>query len=386
MFEQVNPNILTPVCSFYVISKNAPIRNMIANKSSTLLYVALGLSAIVYGILAYASPRTDFTQLLALYATAFAAYLYVSQQRFNIWQGIAVAMLFRLLFLFATPFLSDDYFRFVWDGYLLKAGLNPYLHLPDYYINSAAPAIQGISQSLYQQLNSPGYYSVYPPVAQAVFWLSVQLSPNSIVGSIVVIRLVLLLAEFGSILLLLRLLRKMALPEKHVLLYALNPLVILELTGNLHFEALLIFFLLLALFQLFHQRYLLSGVAFGLAIGTKLLPLMFLPFLWRKLGLRQFILYATVALGTAVALYLPLISMEIIQNIFQSINLYFRKFEFNASVYYVLRWLGFRLVGYNAIAVLGPLLSIVTVTAICLLAATKKSNLSGGWLALWLLP
>ncbi|GHA79095.1 hypothetical protein GCM10007389_36520 [Pontibacter akesuensis] len=341
-------------------------------KRNVLPHVALGLSAVVYWFMAYATPRTDFTQLVVLYALVFAAYLYVSQQRLNVWHGIGAAIIFRLIFLFAMPALSDDYFRFVWDGHLLQAGLNPYLHLPRFFLSPDAPQVPGINEALFQQLNSQGYYSVYPPVAQAVFWLSVQLSPDNMLGSVVVIRLVLLLAEVGSILLLLRLLRKMALPEKHVLLYALNPLVILELVGNLHFEALLIFFLLLSLYQLTYQRLTVSAVAFGLAVGAKLLPLMFLPFVWRKLGWRKFILYGAVVAVVVVTLYLPLLQPEVLHNISQSVELYFRKFEFNASVYYVLRWLGFRVVGYNLIAILGPLLSMATFVAICVLAATKK--------------
>lgn len=341
-------------------------------KSNLLSYTALAVSAAAYAALAYATPRTNFNQLLLLYAVVFVAYLYTTNQRFNLWHGIAAAMFFRLIFLFATPALSNDYFRFVWDGRLLSAGLNPYLYLPEFFTQPEAQQVPGITQDLYAQLNSQAYYSVYPPVSQAVFWLAVKLSPQSISGSIVVMRLVLLLAEAGSILLLWRLLRKMALPEKHVLLYALNPLVILELVGNLHFEALMIFFLLLALHQLFYHRLVWSGFAFGLAIGSKLLPLMFLPFLLRKLGLRQFILYGTVVLITVVAQFAPLINLEVLQNIFQSLDLYFQKFEFNASVYYVLRWLGFRVTGYNTIAILGPLLSLVTLAVILSMASVKK--------------
>ncbi|WP_299759354.1 glycosyltransferase 87 family protein [uncultured Pontibacter sp.] len=341
-------------------------------KSNLLSYTALAVSAAAYAALAYATPRTNFTQLLLLYAVVFVAYLYTTNQRFNLWHGIAAAMFFRLIFLFATPALSDDYFRFVWDGRLLSAGLNPYLYLPAFFTQPEAQQVPGITQDLYAQLNSQAYYSVYPPVSQAVFWLAVKLSPQSIIGSIVAMRLVLLLAEAGSILLLWRLLRKMALPEKHVLLYALNPLVILELVGNLHFEALMIFFLLLALHQLFYHRLVWSGFAFGLAIGSKLLPLMFLPFLLRKLGLRQFILYGTVVMVTVVAQFAPLVNLEVLQNIFQSLDLYFQKFEFNASVYYLLRWVGFNVTGYNTIAILGPLLSLGTLALILSMASVKK--------------
>ncbi|WP_155800941.1 hypothetical protein [Pontibacter sp. BAB1700] len=61
-----------------------------------------------------------------------------------------------------------------------------------------------------------------------------------------------------------------------------------------------------------------------------------------------------------------------LHNIWQSIDLYFQRFEFNASVYYLLRWLGYQLTGYNQIAVIGPLLSLATFIAILSMAAVKK--------------
>ncbi|ARS34438.1 hypothetical protein [Pontibacter actiniarum] len=353
-------------------NKPAPDKLLPRSSSHATSYLALGLSAVAYAVLAYATPRTGFTQLVLLYAFVFAAYLYVSQQRLKLWHGLAAAILFRLVFLFSVPALSDDYVRFIWDGRLLAAGLSPYLHLPQYFLTPEAPQVPGLTRELYQQLNSPAYYSVYPPLSQAVFWLAVKLSPASTLGSIVVMRLVLLLAETGSILLLRRMLRKMVLPEKYVLLYALNPLVILELTGNLHFEALMIFFLLLALYQLYYHRIVLSAVALGLAVGTKLLPLMFLPFLLRKLGPLPFAVYSLVVLLTLVLQFYPLMSPQVLLHIFDSINLYFQKFEFNASIYYLLRWLGFRFAGYNLIALLGPALSLVALAAILGMATVKR--------------
>ncbi|WP_299707596.1 hypothetical protein [uncultured Pontibacter sp.] len=345
---------------------------MILERKHIASYTALGLSALLYLALGYATPRENFTQLLLLTMLAFGAYAYVTNQKLNVWHGIGAGLLFRLILLFAIPALSDDYFRFVWDGRLLLAGENPYLYLPSHFLSGATQSPAGITPELFRQLNSPDYYSVYPPVLQAVFWLSAALSPDSLMGSIMMMRVVILVAEAGSILLLLRLLRRMALPDRYVHLYALNPLVILELTGNLHMEALLIFFLLLFLYQLHFQRHLIAAVPFAFAVGAKLLPLMFLPFVWRKLGFKRFAAFSGVLLVTLVLLFYPLLSLEVLHNIWQSIDLYFQRFEFNASVYYLLRWLGFRLTGYNQIAVIGPLLSVVTVGIVLSMAAVKK--------------
>ncbi|MBF8965523.1 hypothetical protein I0P70_19895 [Pontibacter sp. FD36] len=345
---------------------------MVSTNKKIVAYALLGTSAVAYAVLAYATPRSNFTQLLLLYAFVFFSYLYLVRQQNALYLSIAAALFFRLIFLLATPALSDDYFRFVWDGRLLTAGQNPYLYLPRFFVTPEGPQVPGISQEFFRSLNSPDYYSVYPPVSQAVFWLGVKLYPNSVLGSIVVMRVLILLFEAGNILLFWRLLRKMKLPDKQVLLYALNPLVILELTGNLHFEALMIFFLLLALYLLLYLRFAWSAIAFGLAVGTKLLPLMFLPFLFRKLGVGKFILYGAITLLTVVALVAPVLNGEVLYNIFSSVDLYFRKFEFNAGIYYLMRWIGFRFTGYNLIFVLGPLLSLLTLTGILALATVKR--------------
>ena len=337
-----------------------------------LTYSLLVLSSCLYMALGYTTERTDFSQLLLLFALCFAAYVYLLNQRFPVWLGIGAAIVFRLLLLFAIPALSDDYFRFIWDGRLLVAGINPYLHLPSYFMAANTPEVAGISKELFQQLNSPEYYSVYPPVAQFIFWLGTVVSPASVIGSMVIMRAVLIIAEIGSIFLLQKLLRKTGVSNKHVLIYALNPLVILEITGNLHFEGLMIFFILLSLYLLVYHKVFLAGCAMGLAVGVKLLPLLFMPFIWRKSGTRQFLIYAAATLITLIIIAFPLITPDVIANIFQSINLYFQRFEFNASIYYILRWIGTTIIGYNPIAVIGPLLSLVTFLVIVALALSKK--------------
>jgi hypothetical protein len=93
-------------------------------------------------------------------------------------------------------------------------------------------------------MNSPDYYTVYPPVLQGVFGLAAPFASFSPLGGVVVLRLCILAGRRVSIRLLTQLLAAYGLPPGRVLLYALNPLVIVELTGNVHFEALMIFFLL----------------------------------------------------------------------------------------------------------------------------------------------
>ncbi|MBK7036195.1 MAG: hypothetical protein IPH42_07580 [Bacteroidetes bacterium] len=76
--------------------------------------------------------------------------------------------------------------------------------------------------------------------------------------------------EAGTILLLPKLLVQLKMPVKYQLIYTLNPLIILELTGNMHFEAIMVFFLVLSIYYLVKQKDIFSAIAFGFAIGSKL--------------------------------------------------------------------------------------------------------------------
>jgi alpha-1,6-mannosyltransferase len=343
-----------------------PDKNLILGSKNLILGSVL--SAAAYGLLAYFTPRTQFYQLLLLFGLAFTGYLLLLRSRPALLTGLLLALGFRLLFLAATPQLSDDYFRFFWDGTLVVQGESPYLYLPADLVAGKQAVIPGLSQALFSHLNSPYYYSVYPPLCQAVFGLARWLAGDSLLLANLVMRLLLLAAEAGTVLLLVRALKFWQQPVQRAWLYAFNPLVIVELTGNLHFEALMIFFLTASLYWLWQGRRQLSALALGLSIGVKLLPLMFLPFFWAYLGWKRFLGYASLVALVLVVLFLPFLSPELIRHLFNSLNLYFQKFEFNASWYYLLRWLGFRLVGYYLISLIGPLLSLVTAAIISYLA------------------
>ena len=332
--------------------------------------LALLLSAAAYVGLAYATPRADFGQLLALMVVALAAYAWLLRTRLPLRWGLGAALVFRLLWLPAQPALSDDVYRFRWDGLLVAHGVNPFRFRPDELIaDGARTALPAAStrahvlpelQQLYRRLNSPHYYSVYPPVCQAIFGAAARLFPASNQGFVVGLRVAVLLAEAGTAWLLLALLPALGWPAARALRYLLHPLVIVELTGNLHFEALAICFVLLAIWLLHQQQWARSAGALGLAVAAKLLPLLALPLLVRRLGWRRFAAYAAVVASTLLVLFAPFFSVALVVNISRSLNLYFRSFEFNASIYYGLRAIGYYLTGYNEIAHIGPALALAS--------------------------
>lgn len=166
--------------------------------------------------------------------------------------------------------------------------------------------------------------------------------------------------------------------QNAVLIYALNPFVIIELTGNLHFEAVTLFFILLAVRWIdrpFHRDKYYVGSAGALAMGAavKLLPLIFLPLIFKRLGLRKGLVYCVIVGLILLTLFAPFLSRELVVNFGKSLDLYFQKFEFNASFYYLFRQVGYWITGYNIIHLLGPLLSLVTLVCIAQIAFQRRS-------------
>ncbi|UPL50642.1 hypothetical protein [Hymenobacter sublimis] len=332
----------------------------------------LGSSALLYGVLAYATPRPEFGQLLGVLIAAFGLYGWMMRAGLPLRQGLVAALLLRLLWLPALPTLSDDYHRFRWDGLLVTHGVNPYQFRPDELLTPAGPLPAQLVAELYPRLNSPHYYSVYPPVCQAAFGAAASLLPTSALGFVVVLRVLIIGAELSTALLLLALLRRFNLPEQRALWYLLNPLVLIELTGNLHFEALVISFLLLMLWLATRGQLARAGGALALAVATKLLPLLVLPLLVRRLGRGQLLGFLA-ALGVGLlVLFAPFLSVELFRNIGRSLTLYFRSFEFNASVYYLLRAAGQWYKGYNDIARIGPALACTTALGSLVLALRER--------------
>ncbi|MBA3972097.1 MAG: hypothetical protein H0X46_08130, partial [Bacteroidetes bacterium] len=346
--------------------------------SSIIFYTVTGISLGAYILLGYSTERTNFQQLIALFGLLFGGYFYLITANLNeklIKQSIIIAILFRLSLLFMVPNLSDDYFRFIWDGRLSVQGINPFAVMPSAFINSPEAALAGLDHKLFASMNSQGYYTIYPPVLQFIFFTSAKLFSSNILGSVIVMRMFIIAAEIGSIFLLSSILKKLNLPSPKVLFYALNPLVIIELTGNLHFEALMIFFLLLSVFLLMKEQLTLSAAAFSLAICSKLLPLMLLPLLLKKIGFQKSMrFYFTCGIST-VLLFVPFIDKTFIGNILSSVGLYFHSFEFNASIFYIVRWAGFETLGYDVIGKAGTILSVIALLGICSVAIFQKGLL-----------
>ena len=349
-------------------------------------YLPLLVSVLCYYLLGYEVERTDSTYLITTYLIAFGAYFYILYQKpqhSQIQMLVIVAVLFRIVLIASFPALSDDIYRFVWDGRLINANIHPFAELPTYYLSSNH-AVDGLNLELFNNLNSPEYFTIYPPLAQFVFWLATAFT-DSIYGSVVIIRILILLAEIGTLFIGLRLLHRYLLPQRNILIYALNPLVILELTGNLHFEAFMIFFILLSVYCLQHNAITKSAFFMAAGIASKLLPLMLIPLFLRRLKTKSLVRWILLTSLFTALFFIPLLNSELIHGMSKSIGLYFQKFEFNASVYYLIRKLGYWVVGYNIIGSVGKVLPFIVIIFIAFLSLKRLGKANVFEMMMWVL-
>ena len=351
----------------------------------SILLILTGI--VFYGSFAYDLNRPDFIKLVGLYTGLFfISFKLIQLEKTNFWMLAGAAIIFRLVFIAATPNLSQDFYRFIWDGKLILEGINPYLSVPNDFPTALEPARQSLIQGMGSL--SAWNYTSYPPVNQLLFTISAFLGGKSILGSVIAMRFFIVLADLGTLYLGRKLLLKLNLPPYQIFWFILNPFIIIELTGNLHFEGVMLFFFLWAIYLLHQKKWVWSAVFLGISVSVKLLPLLFLPLLWNyfiknkkiegsgihALNFKKLLGYYFIVGLTVIFSFLPFISSEFISNFSASIALWFQKFEFNASIYYVVRWIGFQLKGYNIIATAGKILPLVVTLILLGLAFFQRNN------------
>ncbi len=321
-----------------------------------LLFLAyLGLLAF----LCYGTNRSEFLWFFVGYTLLFGLYVVISRRlvldRVSIRQVFLLAILCRVMVAFGMPHLSDDVYRFLWDGHLVVNGENPYKQLPSDFIQNEGE--DGKLKSLFPKLNSPDYFSVYPPSNQLIFSIATWIT-EELWEQVLILRLILLAFECWAIYLMLGILRQTKKPLQWIWWYVLNPLIVLEIVGNIHFEGVMLPFLLLGIRWFLQKRELMSGAALGLAVGVKLTPLILLPVLLFHYKDHRLI-FMIIGFVLAIMLaFIPLFWGNSFLGFYQSIQLYYGDFEFNASIYYLIRQIGYWWHGYNMIGSLSKFLAI----------------------------
>jgi hypothetical protein len=186
---------------------------------------------------------------------------------------LGFALLFRLVLLVTPPVLSSDIFRYIWDARVQAAGVNPYLSRPADFDSEA-----NRKDPLFQQQNRPFARTIYPPLAQGAFRLARVLGGERVTA----MKGLMLLGDLLTLVALLRLLRALRLPRSRIILYAWHPLVVFEVAGSGHVDALAVPFILLAVLAWLRGRDVLAGASLGAAVLFKLFPILLLPALFSR--------------------------------------------------------------------------------------------------------
>jgi alpha-1,6-mannosyltransferase len=207
-----------------------------------------------------------------------AAVLVVLTQPVNLgtfWIIVAFALACRLVPLFAEPFLSSDIYRYVWDGVVQHAHVNPYRYVPG---DPALSFLREPNQDIFDNINRRDYArTIYPPIAQMIYFAVTWISPT-----VAMMKAAMVGFECVTFAALVALLRLMGKPREQALLYAWCPLLIWEVGNAGHVDAAVIAFIVLALLFRARGNDWLVGLFLGLAVMTKFYPLVLFPALWRR--------------------------------------------------------------------------------------------------------
>jgi hypothetical protein len=271
-----------------------------------LLLAGLLLAGGVVGLAAQFNRDLSTFVVIALlqgvvWAVAAALILRVRDRQPALGLILGTAVLLRLIALAAPVFLSDDINRYIWDGRVQAAGINPYRYIPN------DPELEPLRDVLiFPNINRNNYArTIYPPVAQMLF-----LTANRLGETAFAVKAMFVTIEAVGIAALLSILRMDGRPQEHVLLYAWHPLPVWEIAGSGHLDAAVVTLTALALAAAVSGRRVWSAVALAAATLVKFFPLVLAPALWRPAKAnRGDWRWAAVFVVVIVAAYLPYIGV-----------------------------------------------------------------------------
>src|SRR6266404_7665731 len=265
-----------------------------------LLLVAIGVVLLIlYRVGLHSRGATDIVWFIklalvqsGLYLTAALLIFRARNRRSTLLLVLIFAGAFRLATVFASPYLSDDIYRYVWDGRVQAAGINPYRYIPaDDHLKSLR------DEEIYPKINRRDYaHTMYPPAAEATYFLTTRISE-----SVTWMKLTIVGFELITVWLLMELLASFGMPRQRILIYAWHPLAVWEFAGSGHIDPLAFAFIALALLARKRNWETATGISLGLATLAKLFPIVLFPALYKRWGWKMPI--ALVA--TIVAGYLP---------------------------------------------------------------------------------
>jgi len=348
---------------------------MLKSSNKTVLFLLIILvMTLFYWHISYETLNQNFYSFIIQYFVLFALFLLLLKIETNFRRLLIFAISSRIVLLFSIPELSPDFYRFIWDGELLTKGINPYAFLPIELFEKQGFYDSIYMSELYHGITdlSKGNYSNYPVLNQFIFYIPAALF-NSIYANMIGLKVIVLIADLGAIYFLKKILEYLKQPIHKLWLYALNPFILIEFVGDLHFEGVMICLLLGAIYFVLINKWIYGSILLGLSIQIKLIPLMLLPFFFKHLKWKLSIGFLMISVALFVVIGLILWNDAVyFNNMMKSIEIYFTTFEFNSSLFGVVNHYKSEEMGWNSTYIVGPLLSKIATLLIIVLAAFRN--------------
>jgi hypothetical protein len=244
----------------------------LATNAALLLFGAITVSLCSTGVnefhhFVHGYSETVFGQLI-LYLGAISLIERCPTNRWTLWIILAVALAARLVCVAAPPFLSTDVYRYVWDGKVQAAGINPFRYLP---ADSHLAFLR--DSAIYSRINrADSAHTIYPPLAQAIFFLITRIH-----GSVGFMKLAMVGFEAVTCFYLLHIFKLLGLAPERIVLYAWHPLCFWEIASSGHIDAAAVTFLTLAIYARLRNKTGATGAWLAAATLVKLYPAALLP-------------------------------------------------------------------------------------------------------------
>ncbi len=227
-------------------------------------------------------------------------------------------IIIKILFIFKTPILSDDIYRYLWEGKIFLHGINPYLYPPN------SIKLINFRDEIFNHINHKNLPAIYPPFM--IFFNSIVVS---ISNSIKFYKFILFLFDILTFFIILLLLNEAKINIKYGLCYFINPLTVIEIEWSGHNDIIMIFFFLLALYFLIKNKLIKSTFFYSISILSKFIYLVFIKDFLKNF--KSFIVFSIIVLIS----YSFFLSN---QKIFYSLDIYLKTWEFNGSIFKILKF------------------------------------------------
>lgn len=297
-------------------------------------------------------------------------------------QKIGLILFISLLarvFMMGVP-VSDDVFRYLWEGKIITAGESPYQY-------PAEHAHYETHRDYYWEgMNHKDKLTAYPPLAELMF-----AGVSNVFYSPWAFKILFIFADLCVVWVLLSFLKRRGADVRQVLVYALNPLTLFAIAGEAHFDVLMILSIMLSVLCAERKAFVWAWLWLGIAIQIKIIAVILIPLYLLRCHWRH-------AWWLSIPLILPsLYFLDTLSGMFQGLWVFGGTNAFNGPIHgpinYLLdgnitwaSWIVFILFGLISLWILWAVRTPVKATYFMIALLVLLSPVVHYWYVLWIIP